>query len=182
MLLFLKRREKRITGARNLTSDEYVEMLKECERKKKEEEELKKQKKEEREKKKTEREKKKEEVQKRKREKVEKKKGKCKSVKRAPLHRRIRLSSSESENSDVSPSLAKKRCEEPDPETDDEYEESDIDCGKKPRDQAILQVVHNEAYGSQLVFEMTVMMMLNQSAPFVTVLNLWVYRVAPYSG
>ena len=128
----LKRREKRITGARNLTSDEYVEMLKECERKKKEEEELKKQKKEEREKKKTEREKKKEEVQKRKREKVEKKKGKCKSVKRAPLHRRIRLSSSESENSDVSPSLAKKRCEEPDPETDDEYEESDIDCGKNP--------------------------------------------------
>ena len=96
----LKRKEKRITGARNLTSDEYMEMLKECERKKKEEEELKKQKKEEREKKKTEREKK-EEVQKRKREKVGKKKGKCKSVKRAPLHRRIRLSSFEIENSDV---------------------------------------------------------------------------------
>ena len=30
------------------------------------------------------------------------------------------------------PPLAKKRCEEPDPETDDEYEESDIDCGKNP--------------------------------------------------
>ena len=51
-----KKRTKRIVGARHLTSDEYVEMLKSEERKKKEVEDLKEQKKVERERKKIERE------------------------------------------------------------------------------------------------------------------------------
>ena len=60
MILLL--RKKRITGARNLTSEEYVEMLKEDKRKKIEAEELKEKRKHEREKRKREIEKKKETV------------------------------------------------------------------------------------------------------------------------
>ena len=76
-----KKRTKRITGARNQTSEEYVEMLRENKRKKIEAEELKEKRKHEREKRKRELEEKKKETQlkkrKREEEKEQQKNGKC---------------------------------------------------------------------------------------------------------
>ena len=106
-----KRREKRITGARNLTADDYFKMLVDDEEKKKEEM---KKKKEEREQKKKEREqgkeKKKQEVQerKRKREIEKQKKGKGKGKRRCR-----QLSSSESDDPPLLSEDSEESAEEP---------------------------------------------------------------------
>ena len=94
-----KKRTKRITVVRNLTSEEYVEMLREDKRKKIEAEELKKKRKHEREKRKREIEEKKKETQlkkwKRKEEKKQLKKGKRKAL--AKARHQVRESSSVSD-------------------------------------------------------------------------------------
>ena len=95
-----KKRTKRITGARNLTSEEYVEMRREDKRKKIEAEELKEKRKHEREKRKREIEEKKKETQlkkwKREEEKEQQKNGRRKA--QANTRRQVRESSSVSDN------------------------------------------------------------------------------------
>ena len=85
---------KRITKARNQTSDEYSEMLRVSERKKKEAEELQKNKKAEREQRKKEREENNKEAE-------EKKKQKATRVTKSGARCRVRMESSHSEDGDV---------------------------------------------------------------------------------
>ena len=87
-----KKQTKRITGARNLTTEEYVEMLREDKRKKVKAEEMKEMRKHDREKRKREIEEKKKETQlktrQREEEKEQQKNGKCKA--QANTHRQVR--------------------------------------------------------------------------------------------
>ena len=106
-----KKRTKRITNARNLTSDEYTEMLRRDDRKKKEAEKLKEKEKVEREQKKKEREEKKKEREEKKKEmadkrrqrEAEKKKTVCKRTKKTRRRARRRICSDSSLSEDEVP-------------------------------------------------------------------------------